>query len=76
MKDRVPYKDFVIEAIAYELQANLGWSWDLFIEKHDSRGVTVTHFIPDSPATERTAENALARAVANGKKRIDDGFTC
>jgi hypothetical protein len=76
MKDRVPYKDFVIEAIAHELQGDLGWSWDMFIEKHDGRGVTVTRFIPEHPAMHRTGESALATAVANGKKRIDDGFTC
>ncbi len=76
MKNRVPYNGYIIEAIAYEYQDDSGWGWNLVIEKHDGPSVTITEFIPETPATHRTAESALATAVANGKKRIDDGFTC
>ncbi len=73
MKIREPYKGHVIEAMSLELRDNTGFVSELFIEKHDGEGVTVTQFFV--PGVFETPEKALRATVAAGRHTIDTGYT-
>jgi hypothetical protein len=72
MKVREPYKGHVIEAMTFELRENPGYASELFIEKHDGEGVTVTQFFV--PIVFSSNESALQAAVAAGRHQIDTGY--
>jgi hypothetical protein len=72
MKIREPYKGHVIEAMSSELRENLGFSTTLFIERHDSEGVTVTQFFV--PGTFSSSDIAIRNAVVSGRRKIDTGY--
>jgi hypothetical protein len=75
METRHPYRGFIIEAHPYELRDLRGWSVECYIERHDSAGVTVTHFYFDKPRVFETQKAAIEAAVAAACKKIDAGFT-
>jgi hypothetical protein len=70
MKKREEYEGFIIEAQVSELHGL--WTWRYWIEKPDC--TILGEFIPEGPEVHRSAESALSSAIANGKKRIDNGF--
>ena len=73
MKIREPYKGHVIEAMSFELSDKPGFVSQLFIEKHDSEGVTVTQFFV--PGIFDTNETALQTSALTGRHMIDTGYT-
>jgi hypothetical protein len=65
MKIRKAYKGHVIEAMSLELRDNPGFVSQLFIEKHDGEGVTVTQFFVRGVfVSEEAALQATVLAVA------------
>jgi len=72
MKVREAYKGHVIEAMSFELRDNPGFVSELFIEKHDSEGVTVTQFFV--PGVFKSDESALQATVLIGRHKIDSGY--
>jgi len=73
VKIREPYKGHVIEAMSFELRDKPGFVSELFIEKHDSEGVTVTQFFV--PGIFDTSETALQTSALAGRHKIDTGYT-
>lgn len=73
MKIREPYKGHVIEAMSLELRDNGGFVSELFIERHDGEGVTVTQFFV--PGIFETPEKALQATVVAGRRKVDTGYT-
>ena len=73
MKVRQPYKGHVIEAMSLELRDNSGFVSELFIEKHDGEGVTVTQFFV--PGVFESDESALRTAVLAACRKIESGYT-
>jgi hypothetical protein len=65
MKLREPYKGHILEAMSFERRDRQGFVSDLFIEKHDGEGVSVTQF--RAPGTFNTGELALRNAVLFGR---------
>ena len=72
MKARENYKGHVIEAMSFELLGTAGFASQLFIEKHDGQGVTVTQFYV--PAVFTSNESALQATVLAGRHKIDIGY--
>jgi hypothetical protein len=72
MKARESYKGHVIEAMSFELQDNAGFASQLFIEKHDGEGVTVTQFYV--PQVFTSNESALQATVLAGRHKVDVGY--
>jgi hypothetical protein len=72
MKIREPYRGHVIEVMSFELRGNLGFGSDLFIERHDGQGVTVTHF--HVPQFFSSDESALQAALIAGRRKVDTGY--
>lgn len=73
MKVREGYKGHVIEAMSFELRDNPGFVSELFIEKHDGGGVTVTQFFV--PGVFESDESALRAAVISAQHKIESGYT-
>lgn len=72
MKIRAAYKGHVIEAMSFELRDNSGFVSQLFIEKHDGEGVTVTQFF--IPGVFMSDESALQVTVLAARRKIDSGY--
>jgi hypothetical protein len=72
MKLREPYKGCILEAMAFERSDCQGFVSDLFIEKPDGEGVSVTQF--RAPGTFNTEELALRNAVLFGRYRVDSAM--
>jgi hypothetical protein len=72
MKVRKPYKGHVIEAMSFELTDGPGFVSELFIERHDGEGLTVTQFFV--PGVFKTSELAIQTAVLSGKGKVDVGY--
>jgi hypothetical protein len=72
LKIREPYKGHVIEAMSFELRGKPGFVSELFIEKHDGEGVTVTQFFV--PGVFDTNETALQASVFAARHKIDTGY--
>ena len=72
MTVREPYKGHVIEAMSFELRDDPGFVSELFIERHDNEGVTVTQFFV--PGVFKTSELAIQTAVVSGKGKVDIGY--
>jgi hypothetical protein len=73
VKIREPYKGHVIEAMSVELRDKPGFVSQLFIEKHDGEGVTVTQFFV--PGIFDTSETALRASTLTGRQMIETGYT-
>ena len=73
MKVRAAYKGHVLEAMVFELRDNPGYVSELFIEKHDGEGVTVTQFFV--PGVFPSGELAVQTALAAGRRKVDVGYT-
>lgn len=67
------YKGFVIDARSFQLKNDMGWDSSFELVKHDGASVTINPFT--LKATFKTEAEAIAAAVAHGKKKIDDGFS-
>jgi hypothetical protein len=67
------YKGFVIDARSFELKDDMGWDSRFDLVTHDGAGVTETPFTLE--ATFKTEAEAIAAALAHGRKKIDDGFS-
>jgi hypothetical protein len=72
MKTRENYKGHVIEAMSFELRDTAGFVSQLFIEKHDAEGVTVTQFYV--PQVFTSDESALQATVFAGRHKVDVGY--
>jgi hypothetical protein len=72
MRIREPYKGHVIEAMSFELRGNPGFVSELFIEKHDAEGVTVTQFFV--PGVFDSSASALQATVLAGQRQVDAGY--
>ena len=72
MKIREAYKGHVIEAMSLELWDNPGFVSQLFIERHDGEGVTVTQFFV--PGVFVSDEAALQATVLAARRKIDNGY--
>jgi hypothetical protein len=72
VKVREPYKGHVIEAMSFELRDNPGFVSELFIERHDGEGVTVTQFFV--PGVFGSTELAIQGAVLSGRRKVDAGY--
>lgn len=72
MKIRKAYKGHVIEAMSFELRDNPGFVSQLFIEKHDGEGVTVTQFFV--PGVFVSDQAALQATVLAGRRKIESGY--
>jgi hypothetical protein len=72
MKARENYKGHVIEAMSFELRDKAGFVSQLFIEKHDGEGVTVTQFYV--PQVFTSDESALQATVLAGRHKVDVGY--
>ncbi|MGO9777320.1 MAG: hypothetical protein ACLPM3_12105 [Terracidiphilus sp.] len=70
---REQYKGFFMNAGAYELQNDLGWSPNLIIEKHYGDSVTATEILTALGVFE-TRNEAIRAALAHGRGVIDSGF--
>jgi hypothetical protein len=73
MKARENYKGHVIEAMTFELRDKPGFVSELFIEKHDGEGVTVTQFYVQQVF--KSNESALQVTVLAGRHKVDVGYT-
>jgi hypothetical protein len=66
------YKGFVVDARSFELKDDMGWDSRFDLVKHDGAGVTVTPFTLE--ATFKTEAEAIAAALAHGRKRSTTDF--
>jgi hypothetical protein len=73
MKARENYKGHVIEAMTFELRDKPGFVSELFIEKHDGEGVTVTQFYVQQIF--KNNQSALQATVLAGRHKVDVGYT-
>ena len=69
MKLREPYKGHVLEAVSFERSDRRGFASDLFIEKPDGEGVSITQF--RAPGIFNTEELALRNAISFGRYKVD-----
>jgi hypothetical protein len=74
MRKTERYKGYVIDVEASKTESL--WTWVYWLGKHE--GGRHETFLPEGPKAGAltTADGALNSAIANGKKRIDNGFTC
>jgi hypothetical protein len=73
VKVREAYKGHVLEAMSFGLRDNPAFVSELFIEKHDGGGVTVTQFFV--PGVFESDEPALRAAVIAAHHKIESGYT-
>lgn len=66
---RVPYKGYVIDARPHQLADDGRWSRDLYIERRDSEGVKVHHFI--GAVTFETKDEAIQQCIVLGAQIVD-----
>jgi hypothetical protein len=67
------YKGFFMNAGAYELQNDLGWSPNLIIGKDYGDSVTETEIL-SARGVFNTRDEAVRAALAHGREVIDRGF--
>ena len=67
--ERVVYKGYVIQAAPYPLAESKHWKINLYIEKHDHRGVNVRNFFADNSYP--TRDEAVGHCVNLGQQIID-----
>lgn len=73
MKVRKAFRGHVLEVMSFELRDNPGYVAQLFIEKRDGEGVTVTQFFV--PGVFDSCELAVQTALVAGRRKVDVGYT-
>jgi hypothetical protein len=69
---RAPYKGYVIDARPHQLAADGRWSRDIYIERHDSEGVKVNHYM--GAVTFETKDEAIQQCIGFGVQIIDGTY--